>query len=339
MALLGSSGTSREAETGTSRANKIISLADVSSFVEDGDTVLVFGLALCAKPMALVRELVRSRRRNLSIISPVGDLDADLMVASGLVSKLLYAYVSLWYFGLAPNFRRASEAGDIEAQEYIANLLDRMLEAGGQGVPCLPVRNPLSDLVTGTSHGRENFRVSQSPFTGEDMLLARALLPDVAFIHAHRADQDGNVQYEGPYSHFGERMLARKTVVSVEEIVSREALRRNPNATTIPSLYVDAVVEAPFGAHPTACPGYYTLDPWHYREYVDLAEESNTAEYVRQYIDSAPSLGDYLEKVGLKRLLALRRLSLETTEISVSSYDPRKEWAAVEPVSSGWVQE
>jgi glutaconate CoA-transferase, subunit A len=292
---------------------KIIGLADVAREVNDGDVVYIHGFGLSAKPMAIIHELIRAQKRDLTVITCFGDIDTDMLCASGVASKVMYCYVSMWYYGLAPSFRRMAENGDVEAEEYSGILIDKMVEAGIQGLPFLPFRGPFSDLLD-TEHGKRNFASTTCPFTGEPVLTARALYPDVAIMHAPRSDARGNVQYDECW--YGHTKMARKTIVSVEEVVSYDAIRANPTSTVILGSYVDFVVEAPFGAHPTYMPDNYAIDGWQFYDYAQRAATAEGAQdYLQEFVYSVATHGDYLAKIGIKRLLTLQKLQRERREL------------------------
>ena len=233
------------------------------------------------------------------------------MIGAGCATRVLYSFISLWYFGQSPNLRRATAAKSVELEEYTVISLEKRLEAGARGVTFLPFRGPWGSDLAKTPYGRDSLKIIDCPFTNEPVWLAQALVPDVALVHADRADPHGNVQFIG--AGFGHSRSARKTIVSVEEITTVGQIRATSSMTAIPGIHVDAVVEVPYGAHPNACPGRYAQDVWHWRTYVEAAQGADSYRaYLERHIWDARSHADYLEAVGgVRTMLLLQRLTRE----------------------------
>lgn len=290
--------------------SKVGKLSDISKIIKDGDKVAVGGAWLGNHPMAIIREIIRSKIKNLTAITVVGSIDIDLLIGAGCLSRLMFSFVSMEAFGLAPNFRRAIEKEGFPYDEITGLAVLIGLEAGGRNVPFLPYRGPFgSDLV---KYRPEFYKNIKCPFTGEDLIAAAAITPDVAIIHAQRADHAGSVQIEGTSAADIEMIrAAKKRIVSVEEIVTTEEIWRHPEKTKIPRFQVDMVIEAPLGAHPTSCVPHYVFDPWHMMRYMELA---SSAETFKQYIDEyvmKPEF-EYLEAIGgMRQATVLRRLARE----------------------------
>lgn len=290
--------------------NKVGKLSDITRLIKDGDRVAVGGAWLSSHPMALIRQIIRSGIKNLSAITILGSVDIDLMVGAGCVDRLMFSFVSLEAYGLPPNFRRAIEKGNLKYDEITGLAIILGFEAAGRGVPFLPYRGPFgSDCV---KQRPEFYKTIKCPFTGEEMVAVPALRPDVAIIHAQRADPSGTIQIEGTGgSDLELAKAADKVIVSVEEIVPTEVIRENPYKTKIPRFYVDMVIEAPFGAHPTSSIPTYVGDPWHMIKYSEMAASPDTfKQYMEQYV--MKSEDEYLEAVGgLKHLNLLKKLARE----------------------------
>jgi glutaconate CoA-transferase subunit A len=243
-------------------SSKLVSLEDLGSIVHDGQSVALGGAWLCNHPMAAVRQLVRAGRRDLHIYSLIGSVDVDLLLAAGAVSHLTFSMVTLEAFGLAPNLRRQVEGGDLQITELTGLSMEVALEAAGRNVPFLPYpalgQPETSDLV------RANPAIYDrvlDPFAGGEVLVVRALQPEVTIVHALRADRDGNAQFDG--THGIDDVLAKvpgTVVVTCEEVVSREVIVESAHMTKVPGYLVDHVIEAPFGAHPTSHVPRYSLD-------------------------------------------------------------------------------
>ncbi|UCC60598.1 MAG: CoA transferase subunit A [Dehalococcoidia bacterium] len=290
--------------------SKVGKLGDIKKIIKDGDKVAVGGSWLGGHPMAIIREIIRSNIKNLTAITVVGSIDIDLLVGAGCLSRLMFSFVSMEAFGLAPNFRRAIEKEGLPYDEITGLAVIIGLEAGGRNMPFLPYRGPFgSDLV---KYRPEFYKEIKCPFTGEALIAAAAIVPDVAIIHATRADHTGNVQIEGTSGTDVEMMrAAKKRIVSVEEIVSPEEIRRNPYKTKIPKFQVDMVIEAPMGAHPCACAPSYVFDPWHIMQYMQAAASPETfQQYLDHYVKKPE--WEYLEAIGgIKQASILRRLARE----------------------------
>jgi len=290
--------------------NKVAKLSDITKLIKDGDRVAIGGAWLSSHPMAIIRQIIRSGIKHLSLITILGSVDIDLMIGAGCVDRLMFSFVSMEAYGLAPNFRRAIEKGGLAYDEITGLAIILGFEAAGRGVPFLPYRGPFgSDCV---KQRPAFYKTINCPFTGEEMVAVPALKPDVAIIHAQRADPAGNIQIEGTGgSDLELAKAAEKVIVTVEEVVPIEVLRENPYKTKIPRFYVDMVIEQPFGAHPTSSIPIYVSDPWHMITYTEMAASPDT---FKQYLDNyvMKSEDEYLEAVGgLKQMNLLKKLARE----------------------------
>ena len=261
--------------------SKVGKLSDITQIIKNGDEVAIGGSWLGSHPMAIIRQIIRDEIKDLSAITVVGSIDIDMLIGAGCLKKLMFSFVSMEAFGLAPNFRRAIEKEGLPYDEITGLAVIIGLEAGGRNVPYLPYRGPFgSDLV---KYRPEFYKEVQCPFTGETLIAAAAITPDVAIIHGTRADKTGNIQIEGTSGTDIEMMrAAKKRIASVEEIVSEEEIQRTPSKTKIPGFQVDMVIEAPLGAHPCSCAPDYVFDPWHIMKYMQMASSPETFQ---QYLD------------------------------------------------------
>jgi glutaconate CoA-transferase subunit A len=294
--------------------NKVAKLSDIGRLIKDGDSVAIGGAWLSSHPMALVRQLIRSGMKNLNVMTILGSVDIDMLVGAGCVDRLMFSFVSMEAYGLAPNFRRAIEKGDLKYDEISGLAIIIGFEATGRGVPFLPYRGPFgSDYL---KQRPDFYKEIVCPFTGEEMTAVPAIKPDVAIIHAQRADPAGNIQIEGTAgSDLELAKAAKRVIVSVEEVVPTEVLRENPYKTKIPRIYVDMVIEQPFGAHPCSLVPSYVGDPWHMMTYMDMAVKPDTFKsYLEQYVMTSED--EYLEAVGgLKQLNLLKKLAREVKSL------------------------
>jgi glutaconate CoA-transferase, subunit A len=260
-------------------SGKVVPLEAIGDLVSDGDTVAFGGGWFANHPMAAVRQLIRAGRKDLHAMSVVGSVDVDLLVGAGVLSHLSFSMVTLEAFGLAPNFRRAIETGVLGFTEFTGLGLLIGLEAQGRGVPYLPYRGPFGSDIP--AHYPEIYQSVSCPFTGEELTAVRALQPDVAIVHAWRADAEGNAQWDGTSGPDIEMAkAARRVIVTCEQLVPREDIVATAHMTKLPGYYVSAVVEAPFGAHPTSHVPSYVHDAWQLMEYAAAAGGADYADYV-----------------------------------------------------------
>jgi acyl CoA:acetate/3-ketoacid CoA transferase alpha subunit len=262
-------------------ANKVVPLGALGDLVKDGDSVAFGGGWFANHPMAAVRELVRAGRKDINAITVVGSVDIDLMAAAGTLGHLSFSMVTLEAFGLAPNVRKGIESGELPFTEYTGLGLLIGLEAQGRGMPFLPYRGPFGSDLPGKYP--EIYSTTTCPFTGEELTAVRAIQPDVAIVHALRADAEGNAQWDGTSGpDVDMAKAARRVIVTCEEVVDRDVIVENAHMTKLPGYYVEAVIEAPFGAHPTSHIPRYALDAWELMDYAGAAGGPDFSSYVDQ---------------------------------------------------------
>jgi glutaconate CoA-transferase subunit A len=287
---------------------KLVSMEDAASRVGDGARLALGGLSVYQHPMAFVHELVRQRRQNLVVVGVLNGPELDILVGAGCVARVETSYVGLERFGLARNFRRAVESGELAVEFYSELLAFDRFRASEDGLSFA-----VSKALAGTDVARnERLKPFFCPITGVEYLAAPSAEPDVAVIHAVMADPYGNVlcptSKQLPQSF--DAIVARSTdtvIVTAERIVENAYVRRHPHLTVIPGFRVAAVVEAPFGAHPCNSLQAYTLDTLHFQEYVLSSRDSVSFDgYLNRYVRGTACHLDYLQQVGLERLLSLR---------------------------------
>jgi glutaconate CoA-transferase subunit A len=283
----------------------VIAGTEAVATVASGSTVALGGLGTSSHPMVLIRELIRQGTKDLLVVAgPAASLEVDLLVAAGCVREVVASYVGAEHVApIGPAFRRAAEDGSIVVREVDEGIYIQALRAAAQLVPYLTWRGGM-----GTSIPELNEHVVEidDPFGGPRVLAVEALPIDVALLHADRADAYGNVQPVGTgYTDRLHSQAADRTVVQVEQVISNEEVRRTPWYTSLPD--VDAIVRAPFGAHPYASPGRYVEDVEHLNEYVAAAREGGDrlADYLGRYVQGPADHWAYLEAVGLRRLFSL----------------------------------
>jgi glutaconate CoA-transferase subunit A len=280
------------------RNGKFTSLSEAVSLIQDGDIVAVGGNLSAREPMAVIREIIRQKKRNLHTVGGAHGIDIDLMCAGGVVGTVQNSFVGFEAdFGLAPHFRRVVESGDVKVKETDCVAMLIQLRASQFGVPFMP-----SPPVAGTDVLKYNaeFKEIRCPFTGEKINLLPALRPNVAIIHAHMADEEGNVKLYPPY--FADPLFveaSQKVIITVEKVITREEMKCIQS--TIPYYEITAIVKAPVGAHPTSCYPDYSYDRSHIHDYVKIAQRGSDAfysEYLKKYVFGPKSHQEYLELIG-----------------------------------------
>ena len=279
---------------------KISSMKEaISTHVHDGDTVVIEGFTACIC-FAAGHEIVRQGRRNLTLCRMTPDLIYDQMIAAGCARKLIFSYLGNPGVGSLHAVRRAVERGipaPLELEEYSHFGMVGRYTAGAYRLPFFPLRSYAgSDLL------RVNpcIRSVESPYGDGDIAVVPPLNPDVAILHAQRADRDGNTQLWGLLGVQKEvAFAARRVIVVVEEIVDEALIRADPNRTVIPGLVVDAVVREPHGAHPSYVQGYYDRDNDFYRAWDEISrDETRLHAWLDEWVYGVADRAAYWEKLG-----------------------------------------
>lgn len=286
-----------------SRSSHVIDEVEAASRIEDGMTVAIGS----PTPMALVRQIIRRGLKDLTVVD-VG-LSLDMLIAAGCVRKVV-SYYAGGGFGVpvAPAFRRAAERGEIEVWECEEGILTSGLQAAAQGLPFLPWRGGVG---TSLPEVNPDLKVFTDPIRGETLLAVPPIKPDVTLLHAAVADAYGNVQHVGGpgWIDLFMQRAADQTIVQVEKVVANEDIRKDPWATTIAG--ADAIVRVPYGAHPFYSRGYYIQDNAHLKDYLDASTAAAKGDpaalhaYFTRYCRGPATHADYLEQIGIRRLLEL----------------------------------
>ena len=272
----------------------------VQKFVQDGDYLVYECTYLQRGPSSLIREVIRQRKKDLWLGAKFTWVSAALLVAGGCASKL-----DVGFFLFGPVVESAIREGRVKAYEYSNVVMTNRIMAGAMGLPFIAVRS---------FGGTDGFKYSgakliEDPYTGQPTVVVPALNPDVALIHVHQADIYGNARVFGTgISHSEAAMASKKVIISTEEIIDTEEIRRDPGRTTIPYYAVDAVVRAPFGALPGTVQGYYASDTPHVIEVVGAVMRGFVDAYLERWVYSLESQQDLLEKrMGVAKLLELQQ--------------------------------
>ncbi len=272
----------------------------VEKLVADGDYVVYECNYLQRGPSALIREVIRQKKKDLWVGAKFTWVSAALLVGGGCASKL-----DVGFFLFGPVVEQAIREGRVKAFEYSNVVMTNRMMAGAMGLPFLPVRS---------FGGTDGFQYSGAklitdPYTGEALTIVPALNPDVALIHVHQADVFGNARIFGTgISHVEAALASRKVIISTEEIVDTEEIRRDPGRTTIPYYVVDAVVHLPFGAYPGEMQGRYASDIPHVIQVVGATMRGLIDQYLQQWVYGVASHAEMLDKlVGAQKLGELQR--------------------------------
>lgn len=283
--------------------DKRMSAADAVAQIKDGMTIGIGGWGPRRKPMGLVRELLRSDVKDLTVVA-YGGADVGMLCAAGKVKKLIFAFVSLDAIPLEPWFRKAREAAQIEVLELDEGMFQWGLKAAAFGLPFLPTRIGLgTDLAE-----LGGLKTVKSPYEdGETLIAMPALKLDVALIHANRSDWRGNVHLLGPDSYYDEwfAKAAAKTFVSCEELVDKieDHYEAEVHANVFERCFVSGVVHMPYGAHPTSMPPHYGWDMKAFKAYAGAAKDpGDWAAVADRFVGASEEA--YLESIGGKEAVA-----------------------------------
>jgi glutaconate CoA-transferase subunit A len=293
----------------------------VGRFVTDGTTVAIEGFTafIC---FAAAHEIIRQGRQNLTLCRLTPDLVYDQMIAAGCVEKLIFSYLGNPGVGSLHCIRRAVEKGiprPLEVEEYSHFGMVGRYIAGASKLPFFPLRSYIgSDMPQANPH----IKFVDSPYGDGPIAVVPPLNPDVTFIHAQRADSQGNTQLWGLLGVQKEVAFAsKKVIVVVEEIVDEETIRHDPNRTLIPGLIVDAVVCEPYGAHPSYAQGYYDRDNAFYLNWDKISrDQAQTEAWLQEWVYDIPNRTAYLEKLGQERLDGLNAGEMWAKRVNYGRY-------------------
>ena len=283
--------------------SKLLNMREaIAESVADGASVAL-GLQLEQMiPFAAVHEIIRQKKRGLTLIGPISDVLFDQLIAAGCVEQLIAAWVGNVMMGSAYNFRRAVEQDGLQVFNMTNFTVALALQAGAMGVPFLPTRTALGSDVT---KGNHFFCQIFSPFAQKEPLWAvRALNPDVTIVHVQRADCGGNAHCWGNFGVMIEGVRAAKRVIIVaEEIVEPEVIASDPNRTVVPGFLVNAVVECPYGAHPSPVQGYYKRDDAFFRQYHEQTKtKADSDAWLERWVYIVADRRAYMNQLGACRV-------------------------------------
>lgn len=287
---------------------KLLTLREaIERYVPDGSSVAL-GLALEPLiPFAAAHEIIRQRRRDLTLIGPISDILFDQLIGAGCVARIIAAWVGNVSEGLGYNYRRATEQSrpqPITVEDHSNYSIGLALLAGALGVPYIPMRSLLGSDI---ARDHPSMRLASSPFDGTPTLLVPALQPDVAIVHVQRADAAGRAHVWGGLGVSEEAALAAHGVIyTAEEIVPSDVILSDPNRVLAPAAKTLAVVHAPGGAHPSPVQGYYNRDHAYFAEYHKRTRTSEGFDdWLREQVTEVPDRAAYIERLGAERWQAL----------------------------------
>jgi glutaconate CoA-transferase, subunit A len=294
----------------------------VRDLVRDGDTVAIEGFThlIC---FAAGHEIIRQRKRDLTLARMTPDVIYDQMIGAGVARKLIFSWLGNPGVGSLHAVRRRIEDADpeqLEIEEYSHFGMVCRYVAGASNLPFFPIRSYYESDIPSVN---PNIVPMTSPYAdGTEVYVVPPLQPDVAIVHAQRADVHGDAQIWGLLGCQKEAAFAAKRViVVVEEIVDEAVIRRDPNRTVIPGVAVDAVVAEPFGCHPSFAQGYYDRDNAFYLDWDRIARDATTLEaWLDEWVYGLASHTEYVEKWGAAHWDALRPAPALSGEVDYGRY-------------------
>ena len=302
-------------EINLKKSRKMLSkLTDLKSaiqkFVKEGDYLGIGGFGMDRIPAAALHEIVRQKKRHLTLAGHTATHDGQILCAGNCIDKVDAAYVvGIELLGLSPNYRRTFQEGKVKVTEWTNATLAWRFKAAAMGLSFLPVRSMLGTETIKHSRAIEY----KCPFTGKIYALVPACSPDVAIIHVPRADEFGNCQIDGiTVSDSDLARASKKIIITCEEIITTDQIRSEPERTIIPYYCVDAVVHVPYGSYPCNMPGKYYFDLEHLKEWGEAEKDPQIFEkFLNKYIYDVKDWNGYLEVCGgKKRLAELRKIEL-----------------------------
>jgi glutaconate CoA-transferase subunit A len=277
--------------------SKVMSLPDaIAKFVHDGDTIYAAGFTHLI-PFAAGHEIIRQRKKDLVLARATPDLIYDQMVAAGCAQKIIFSYSGNPGVGSLRVIRQEMEAGRLAYEEYSHFAMITRVAAGASGLPFLPMRPTGAEDLAKVN---PQYKTIKDPYTGAELVTVPALNPDVAIIHAQRADANGNAQIWGIIGEQKEVAFAsKKVILTVEEIVDESVIRSDPNRTLIPGFVVSAVCQVPYAAHPSYTQGYYDRDNKFYLEWDKISEtRENVTAWLDEWVYGLKDHAAYWAKLG-----------------------------------------
>lgn len=304
---------------------KIISLTEAIEQIQNGDMLTFGGFTVWRRPMAAIYELIRQEKRNLHLVEVNGGTHDDMLVGAGCVSIWESSWCGHELYGkFGGNLARKIENNEILYEDWSHIQILNRLTAGAKGVPFLPtysalgsdILNPENDnlgkagLRDGSNPHIDKYKyiIYKEPFTDSEIILVPAAKPDWCITHVQTVGNEGTVRVDGLRFSDQEAIKASKhNIIIAEQVVPEEYLRREPTQNMLPGYYVDSIVEIPWGAHPTGLYGRYETDgPFMSNFFKATRTQEGFDEWAKEWIFGVKDFNEYLNKLGVNRLEALR---------------------------------
>ncbi|WP_066648355.1 CoA transferase subunit A [Christensenella timonensis] len=261
---------------------KVMKLQDAVALIEDGSVLAIGGNVLHRAPMALVREIARQEKKGLKLVKTAGAMDVDLLCFAGCVASVDAGFISYESkYSLANHYRYAVQNGDVQAHEHACYTVISALRAAQAGIPFMPVKGLMvSDLITQNDY----FTKITDPFSGQEVTVVRAIVPDVCILHVEEADELGNAVVTPPL--FEDILMAkasRKVIVTAEKIVPTSRIRRENERVLLPHFLVSAVASTEQGAAPCSCYPLYDINRRDIERFKALKTQEELGEWLKSY--------------------------------------------------------
>ena len=285
-------------------------MAEAAKLIPDGAGLFWGGFGYQRAPIAFAHELVRQKKRDLTVYTCGSEIDLEIMAGAGVASRYEIAFSAIEALGLSYNIRRRVSEGLLQVEDY-TNLAMAMRFLGGSlNVPFMPLRSMMgTDMVRLSRYRGDNkLKVIDCPFTGEKICLVPSLKPDYSIVHVQRVDTSGNAQIDGIVGEDIEgSRCGKKLIVLAEELIDETEIRNRPDQTKIPAMYVDHVVVLPYIAHPMMCHDYYDYDLEHLMLFHKMSQKEETwQDYLEKYILGVENHFEYLDLIGWEHLNKLK---------------------------------
>ena len=285
-------------------------MAEAAKMIPDGAGLFWGGFGYQRAPIAFAHELVRQKKRDLTVYTCGSEIDLEIMAGAGVASRYEIAFSAIEALGLSYNIRRRVSEGLLQVEDY-TNLAMAMRFLGGSlNVPFMPLRSMMGTDMARLSRyrGDKKLKVIDCPFTGEKICLVPSLKPDYSIVHVQRVDMSGNAQIDGIVGEDIEgSRCGKKLIVLAEELIDETEIRNRPDQTKIPAMYVDHVVVLPYIAHPMMCHDYYDYDLEHLMLFHKMSRNEETwHDYLEKYILGVENHFEYLDLIGWEHLNKLK---------------------------------
>lgn len=298
---------------------KLIPLSEaIDKYVKNGDLVYAAGFTHLI-PFAAGHEIIRQGKKDLTLARATPDLIYDQLVAAGCATKVVFSYMGNPGVGSLRFVRAQIEAGNLEWEEYSHFGMISRLQAGAAGLPFMPMNQTAAvDL----EEANPNYRRVLDPYSDREVVVVPALNPDVAIVHAQRADAAGNAHIWGITGEQKEAAFAAsKVILTAEEIVTEDIIRSDPNRTLIPGFIVSAVCHVPYAAHPSYTQGYYDRDNTFYLAWDKVSRSLDAvSDYLDEWVFGVHDRAEYWQKLGPEAHQRLRVDERLSTPVNYGKY-------------------